>query len=232
MRAPVVAVGRGRVGRGDAEVDELVDAARVDDVRRLDVAMHEPGAMHRRERRGDGDADVERLGDPELALAREPGVERRAGDVLHRDAHHLRGVVDGERIEADDVRVLDLAERARLGDDPLTLVGVVPGALALEGEELHRGGAELGRAVRLLGEPDRREAATTELLDEDERPDPTLLGRALEQRLDVGDVPPHLAGVGWLSIAETPVAGEAPHGLRSRTSDPSNRDQPKKISGD
>ncbi len=111
--------------------------------------------MDRSERRGDRDPHVQRLQHPEAPALGDAAIERHAGHVLHREADDAARLVDGQRIEAHDVGVLDAAERARLVDDPQPL-------RLHEREELDRDSAELGRAIDLLGEPHRSEAAAPE----------------------------------------------------------------------
>ena len=171
------------IGGGDAEVDELVDAACLDHIARFDVAVHETRAVNRRERRRNQGADRERLDNRQPTLAREPPVQRGAGDVLHREAHDPARLIGRQGVEAHDAGVLHLAERPRFGNHARTVHGRrrAPAAGRVEGEELHRRGAKLCRAVDLLGEPDGREAAATQWCDQQEGAEAALAVGEIEE---------------------------------------------------
>jgi hypothetical protein len=96
-----------------------MDARRLHDVRGLYIAMNKACAMDRGEGRGDRDAYRNDLRDGEPPLGRDPPVERRARDILHREPHDAEGLIDRQRIEAHHARVLDLAKRARFFEDLL-----------------------------------------------------------------------------------------------------------------
>lgn len=64
------------------------------------------------QRGGDRNANLEYVGDAELAVAFDRAVQRSTGDVFHCKASDA--IADDERIKSDDVRVLDLTQQASL----------------------------------------------------------------------------------------------------------------------
>ncbi|GBD46670.1 hypothetical protein HRbin41_01500 [bacterium HR41] len=103
-------------GLGDAEVGELGDAGgtRHKQVRGLDVAMDDPGAVRVVERKAGVAADRDGLLDIEPAMVAKQLGAGEAVDVLHHDV-----VATGIRVEAgvvdlDDVWVLEPSCRQRL----------------------------------------------------------------------------------------------------------------------
>jgi len=153
---------RGPRPQGDAEVDELEDAASVDDVSGLHVAMNEPRRVHGGERGSDRDADLQRRVDREHTLGVEPVAERPSAHVFHRKPEDTFRRVLHQLEEAHDVRMLDAAERPRLLDDALAReIGELVGR-----EQLERDGAELDAAVLLDREEHRREAPLTDRGDD------------------------------------------------------------------
>jgi hypothetical protein len=117
-----------RIGRaadvlGDAEVEDLHDLLRHEDVVRLDVAVNDPflvrlGQSIARMRR-----DAHRVGGEHRA-ARDHGGERVALDELHGDEERVALLVD--RVDGGDVRMVELRDRARLAQEalfPLTVGG-------------------------------------------------------------------------------------------------------------
>jgi hypothetical protein len=101
-----------RGGLHDPEVDDLHDVADEQQVRRLDVAVHEPVTVRLAERACDLDPERDGLRDVERA-AREPLRERLAVDPIHREPQPavVRAAVADV---ADDVRMCDLREHAAL----------------------------------------------------------------------------------------------------------------------
>jgi hypothetical protein len=98
-----------------AEVTELRHAAVVDEhVRRLEVPVHEPERVDRREAVPDGNEDVEHRA-PVVRLAH-PVEQRHALDELHRDERILTRHPDLEH--GDDVRVRQPRERLRFAKQP------------------------------------------------------------------------------------------------------------------
>jgi hypothetical protein len=92
----------------DAEVGEQHAAVGGDeDVARLDVAVHEAGAVRLVERTGDRGADVDRELGAEALLGVEQLAQALAVDELHHDG--LAALVDEHVVDGDDVGV---AQRA------------------------------------------------------------------------------------------------------------------------
>ena len=121
------------VGSGDrrraalrhAEVEHFHPASRRHhDVRRFDVAMHEPEAMRLAQRIGDLFRDVERLIDVHDAA---PDQSRQGGafDVLHRDVRHQLPVVLGFAgfVDNRDVGVIQRRGGARLVEQAADAAG-------------------------------------------------------------------------------------------------------------
>ena len=123
--------------------------------------------MDRGERGGDGRSDREDLGERERARPLEARAERLAADVLHREREDAGLPVLVDLVVADDVAMLDAAQRACLGDDLLE----ERGPDTRREEQLQGDDADLDAAVLLGGEVDRREPALAQLRDEPERPD-------------------------------------------------------------
>ena len=82
-----------------------------DDVCRLQVAVDDPFFVRRRECRGDGRSQLHHAFDRETAPVDER-VERPAIDQLHRQEVGVAILLD--RVDGDDVRVVQCGERARL----------------------------------------------------------------------------------------------------------------------
>ena len=145
---------------GDPEVRDLRRALLVDEhVLRLDVAVDDLALVRGAERARDLDRVGDRLGDRQARVAADALLERLALDVLEDDVRRrmvrvalLAGVDD-----ADDVRVVELRDRARLAAEALELVGVA-GDLAVH--ELDR---DLALEHRVEGAVHRRHAADPDL---------------------------------------------------------------------
>ena len=141
---------------GDAEVGDLGRALLVDeDVLRLDVAVDDAAPVRGAERAGDLDRVGDRLVDRQAPEPADPVLERLALDVLEDDvgAPVLLARVD----HADDVRVRELRDGARLAAEALELVGLGRDVAV---HELDRDAA-LQRGVE--GAVDRRHAARAHL---------------------------------------------------------------------
>ena len=108
---------------GDPEVGDLGRALLVDqDVLGLDVAVDDVARVRGAERARDLDRVGHRLGDRQAAAAADALLERLALDVLEDDVG--AAVVLARVDHADDVRVRELGDRARLAAEALELVGV------------------------------------------------------------------------------------------------------------
>jgi hypothetical protein len=89
--------------------------------------------------------------------------------VLHREAEDLAVSIFEDLKEADDVRMLDAAERTRLGGDRIV---TAPLPELLCGEDLQRDRANLYATVLFGGEKDGREPTLTQPRDESEWANP------------------------------------------------------------
>jgi hypothetical protein len=126
MQQAAGAFARRRVGcerLGDAEVEEFRFAVgRDEDVRRLDVAVHDEIPV--RVLHGVGDLDDERDALAHAEPARvAPAVDRLALDIFHRE---IRRVVVGDAavVQRGDVRVRKARERFALAQEPALHVGI------------------------------------------------------------------------------------------------------------
>jgi hypothetical protein len=114
---------------GNAEVDDrrVHDASgeiAYQDVRRLQVAMDDRGAVGRSDRRCDGQEEVGDLSAREFAARRKKGREIGALEKLH---HDVRRAIFGADVEdVDDVVVADLRGRPRLAEEARRRVGFSP----------------------------------------------------------------------------------------------------------
>jgi hypothetical protein len=125
-------------------------------VLRLEVAMHEPGAMRGRETIADRRVELADLA-PRARLRVQPRARGAAGEVLHRDEH---ATVDrADLVHDDDVRMRELRECLRLAldarerglrhrDSDLERDRAVEPAIAREVDDTHRALAE--RALDLV----------------------------------------------------------------------------------
>ena len=118
-----VRLGRRVEGPGDAEVGDLHRAVRADeDVRRLDVAVDEPGGVGEAEGGGDLAGDLGRLLRREVAVGAQDVGERAPVDVLHGDEVGRGVLAPVEHV--DDVRVVEVGGRLGLAAEALDEVGV------------------------------------------------------------------------------------------------------------
>ncbi len=108
----------------DPEVAELDDVVFGDqDVRRLDVAVHQPLAMRVGEAAGDLDRVVDGGQLRQHVLVAHQLAERRAVDELHHDV--VRVVLAPEVVDVDDVRMGELRRRLRFVREALDEVVVL-----------------------------------------------------------------------------------------------------------
>ena len=123
-------------GGGDPEVaEERAAAGLVDeDVRRLDVAMHEAAGVDGIERRRELPADRQRPRRVECAGGADQLAEIAAVDVAHRDVQHA--VLGAGVIDRDDARVVDRGDQPRLEHEALAS-GVVVGERGVEELQRH-----------------------------------------------------------------------------------------------
>lgn len=142
-----------RRGPGQSEVADL-DASVLGEqhVLRLDVAMHDPGAVRGGEAREDRIHDGDGLRDREPLLLPEQFAQRDAGQVLHHEVGELAVLSLIE--DVDDVRVREAGRGAGFLDEAALEGGVVAEVRVhhLEGD------APLEPEIR--GDVDRRHPAT------------------------------------------------------------------------
>ena len=138
--------------------------ARDEDVRRLDVAVHEPRGVRGVERVGDLGDHARGARGVEPALAPEDPVQVRARHVAHDEVEVA--VLLAGRVDRDDVRMVDRRGEAGLALEALPQLGV---RRAVGGDELERDRAaepQLGRTVdhaHAAGAEDLLDAAAREL---------------------------------------------------------------------
>ncbi len=118
------AAGAGEDGLGQPEVGQIDVVVAVDEqVRRLHVAMHEPGPVDRVQRRGGLPDDLRRPRGVERTAVADLRAQVVTGHEPHRDVRDA--VVLAGRVHRDHVRVVDAGRRARLGQEPRADVVVV-----------------------------------------------------------------------------------------------------------
>ena len=131
------------VGRaGETEVGDLdsLDAVLEEDIRRLDIAVHEPLRVCRRQARGHLHANPEHFAGGQRAVALDPCLKRLAGDVLHHEVGEALPRVD--RVDRDHMVVGHRRSRPGLAGE------TQPGRAEerqLGGEDLDRDDAGEGR---------------------------------------------------------------------------------------
>ncbi len=140
----------------DPEVGDLGAVLRVEkDVLRLDVAMHDTARVGGFQRACHLDREGDGFGDREAPDTADPLLQRLPLDVLEHDERHA---VVLPRVEyADDMRVLDTRDRARLAPEALALVAAVAAVL---GEHLDR---DRAFEDRVESQPDPRGRAGADL---------------------------------------------------------------------
>ena len=121
----------GRVGRrGDAEVDELRDRiVAQQDIRRLDVAVHDALGMRVVERGAQLTCHARHPPGPQRPMA-ERRCERLARHVLHDDENAL--IVDRGVVDRDEVRMVQRGSELRLANEALLGVGRAVGMQSLD----------------------------------------------------------------------------------------------------
>src|SRR5436190_2679240 len=101
----------------DTEIRDLdVAVGREKKIGGLHVAMHEPGAMRGAERITDLREPIERLLERPAPTTRDEVLERTAEDELHDDEPDTLGLADV--VDADDVGMVQLRDRARFAKEP------------------------------------------------------------------------------------------------------------------
>jgi hypothetical protein len=109
----------------DAEVHDLHLAGRGEhDVRRLDVAVHDPGGVGHLERRADVGGQLERPLGEQPALVVDDVAQRATGDELHDDVRDAVRVLAGV-VDRHDARRVQRGRGLRLPPEP-GLEGRVP----------------------------------------------------------------------------------------------------------
>jgi hypothetical protein len=109
--------------QGDAEVHQLDRPARRDhDVRRLDIAVHEPRLVQIVHGRAERVDDLQHACEGEAPAIGEQLLQRLPVHDLHREVRSPAGVADVE--DGDEVGMTQRGQRARFGKEPLAVVGV------------------------------------------------------------------------------------------------------------
>ena len=90
-----------------------------DDVRRLDVAMHDPFRVREVERLGDLRDDVADLLERQRPPLREHFLQVLSLDVLHGDERHARWLVLTDVVDGDDRGMIEDAGGLRLAHEAL-----------------------------------------------------------------------------------------------------------------
>ena len=112
---------------GEAEVEQPRAGPRQHDVAGLQVAMHDAGAMRRRQRLGDLHAELERLLDRQRA-ALQPLRQALAFEELHHQEQPGRAAAVGRQladvVERTDVGMLEARNAARLALEAIAPDGI------------------------------------------------------------------------------------------------------------
>jgi len=150
-----------RLGTGAEVHEDGPPAGLAHDVLRLDVAMHESGAVDGRERAADVDADDRRLARAHAPVGIDPLLQRLAFEELHPEAD--AAVVAVGAVDGNHVGVTNPREQTTLGDHRLLErlgVGV------LDAQELER---DIPRELRIPRAIHRAVAAAADELPELQR---------------------------------------------------------------
>jgi len=143
----------------DPEVADLGLVVLVkEDVRRLEIRVHDAARMREREPACDPVGEPGGVRERERTGALDALLEGRAGDVLHHDERQPIDFADVE--DADDVRVGELGERAGFLDEELAERPVAGG---LRVQDLDR---DLTSEGGVLREVDLRRSAGTDRLED------------------------------------------------------------------
>ena len=147
---------RGRRLLDDAEVreEDVVGGLLDEDVRRLDVAVHEIAGVRGVERGGRLLEEVERAADAQRALPFQHRLEVGAPHVAHGDVQDPFGLA--RVVDRDDVRVVHLGCPPRLALEALAEIGVLAQG---RGEELQ---SDFATEAEVLGEIHHAHAAAPE----------------------------------------------------------------------
>ncbi|MCR6701670.1 MAG: hypothetical protein NVV68_11175 [Dokdonella sp.] len=150
---------------GDAEIEQLDLSGRRDQqVRRLEIAMHDQPRMRMRDRRADDQEQTQPRGDAESGtFAVRAQVD--AVDVLERQPRPVLAV-DAAVDQPRDVGMGQAGQDLPLGAEARVPVGGIPAAANQLDRDLLR---EL--AVGAFGQPDRAHAAAADLAQQPERAD-------------------------------------------------------------
>ncbi len=173
---------------GQPEVEQLRLPVRGDeDVRRLDVAVDEVEPVRLDERVGDLVRDLAGERDRQRRDGRDP-LQVGAGDVLHHEVRHGRGVGPARRLlpgvdRGDDVRVLQPADGAHLQEEPREGARV---GLGRRAQRLHR---DHGPQLAVFGPVHDAHSAVAEVVEqpvvaEDQAVQPPV---AQARRLELGE---------------------------------------------
>ena len=135
----------GLVELGDAEIEHLDRAAsRHEQVRGLDVAMHDALRVSGVERIGQLRAELEHFVERQPA-ARDAILQRLPVEQLHH--HELLAALRADVVEGADVRVIEARDHLRFALEALVRVGV---GVGLVGQELDRHLAAEARVFRFV----------------------------------------------------------------------------------
>ncbi len=179
------------VGRaGETEVGDLdsLDAVLEEDIRRLDIAVHEPLRVCRRQARGHLHANPERFVRGQRAVALDPLLKRLAGYILH---HEVREPLPGiNRMDRDHMVVGH--RRGCPGFAGETLPGRAE-ERQLRGENLDRDDAGEGR---IRGFQDHAHPPTADDLEDLIRTQGTHVSRVCRWIEEGEDGPPPVPVIG------------------------------------
>ena len=154
------ALGDFRLGQlRQAEVEDLdVPVAAHHEVFRLQIAMHDPGAVRRRQCRSHLHRNLQRLADRHAAPAREQRAEGLALDELR--GNEVVAVGQSHLVNRENVRMIERGGRLRLLLEPRQAFRILR---VLVRQNLQRDAAA---EARILGQVDLSHPARTELLED------------------------------------------------------------------